>query len=55
MKKEKIVKLNKYLDDLKNKKSYTTPGKHVNRAASYNSFLDREIVLVSKKLKELQE
>jgi hypothetical protein len=54
MSKEKVANLTKYVSDLKNKSTSTTPTKHKGRESSYKQFLEREISMASKKLEELK-
>lgn len=50
MTKEKLISLNKYAQDLKNKLTSPTPVKHKNRPESYKKFLTRELEMVNSKI-----
>jgi hypothetical protein len=50
MTKEKLVSLNRYLDDLTNKLNSLVPAKHAKHPDTYKQFLSREIEAVKAKL-----
>lgn len=51
--KEKIVKLNKYIQDLKYRLADPTPAKHKGHPESYKQFLVREISIAQAKIDTL--
>lgn len=53
MNKEKIDKLNKYADILKDKLNDKTPNKHINHKETYKQFLNRELETVKLKIEKL--
>lgn len=54
MSKEKLKSLSKYSEELKNKKSASTPEKHKGHPESYLRYLDRELEQVNKKIASLK-
>lgn len=54
MSKEKLIKQNKYAEELKNKLSAPTPAKHVGNPESYKLFLQRELAAATKKIDSLK-
>lgn len=54
MKKDKIIALTKYLNDLKSRQTSDVPKKHEQRVESYKAFLSREIRVVSDAIDRLR-
>lgn len=54
MSKEKVQKLQKYVDEMKSKLSGEVPPKHQHAPESYRNFLTKEINMASKKLEALK-
>lgn len=52
MTKEKLSRLNRYLDNLNNRKNSPIPPKHKNHPKEFIQFLDREIEMVVSKIEE---
>ena len=52
MTKEKLISLNKYAQELKNKLTSAVPAKHKNRPQSYKNFLTHELKMVNSKIEE---
>ncbi len=52
--KEKIVKLQKYVQDLKYRLADPVPAKHTNHPHSYRQFLEREIATAQAKIEQLK-
>lgn len=54
MSKEKLAKLIRYSEDLKNRLSSPVPEKHVRHPETYKRFLEREIATTSAKIDDLK-
>lgn len=55
MTKEKVVSLEKYLQDLNNRLTSDIPAKQQNRVASYHAYLRNEIRMVTNTLTKAKE
>jgi hypothetical protein len=53
MSKEKVMRLQKYATDLKNKLEAPTPEKHKASPKNYKQFLERELQAVTRKIADL--
>lgn len=54
MSKEKIARLTKYAEDIKNKIQVGPTPKHKDHPEAYNQFLQRELSTVNKKIEEMK-
>lgn len=52
--KEKIIKLTKYVEDMKSRLGSDTPAKHASHPQAYKQFLEREIVAATRKIESLK-